>query len=103
MAFLRSMFAKLTRRPKDEAVELIHIHPVPPVIGPGAWSRPMIVLGATPKRATNPIDLELMLKRSLAMHMVELDWVRAIEEDTLRQAARDVMPAPAQPRARRRL
>jgi len=102
MAFLRSIFAKLTRRPKDEAVELIRMHPVPLAIGPDAWSTRMIVLGATPIRGPKPIDLDLIRER-LARRMVELDWEMAIEEDTLRQAARDVMPEAAPSRARGRL
>ena len=102
MTFIRSILAKLTRPPKDGAVELIRIHPVLPVTGPDAWSRPMIVPGATSKRATNPIDIDLMLKR-LARRMVEMDWETALDEEAIREAMKDAMPADAPSRARRRL
>ncbi|MGX5872965.1 hypothetical protein MJ547_04285, partial [Burkholderia gladioli] len=99
MASLRSIYAKLTRRPKDEEVELIRIHPVVPTIAPGTWSRPMIVLGATSIRGPNPTHL---MRDRLAHRMLELDWEMALNEDAIREAMKDAMPAdaPSRPRAR---
>lgn len=87
MAFLRNFLTRLTRSTFDDLYEDVQVIPL-------CLVNPPLIVGAG---AMHP-DIETMRER-LARRMLEIDHEMALNDEAIRQAVRDAMPADSQPRA----